>query len=201
MTSYRWSEVLIAYSCVPLQLPMPNRAIDWRIQGKSVRQLAGADSRHVTRGVALTMSKHRLSDNRHRHEPLDPRPNSRFHNRHHRPAACAQERWPFLDPGQRPTRSELQYHMQQSDQPLAVGVQKPKFRPEERQSRTEEVLLGYAPAGNLWAAHAARPTTGNPGPTSFGIRSASSWRNDVRCLDAGRRRMAPYYFGAKGGKT
>ena len=26
-------------------------------------------------------------------------------------------------------------------------------------------------------------------------------RNAVRCLDAGRRRMAPYYFGTKGGKT
>jgi len=26
-------------------------------------------------------------------------------------------------------------------------------------------------------------------------------RNAVCCLGAGRRRMAPYYFGAKGGKT
>ena len=121
--------MLIAYSCVPLQPPMPNRAIDWRIQGKSVRQLAGADSRHVTRGVALTKSKHRLSDNRHRHEPFDPRPNPCFHNRHYRPAAFAQERWPFLDPGQRPTRSEFQKHMQQGDQSLAVGVQKTEVAP------------------------------------------------------------------------
>ena len=59
------------------------------IQGEPVPQLAGADSRHFAKGVALTGSMRPLSDNGHRHDPGEHRPNPRFHDHHHRAAAGA----------------------------------------------------------------------------------------------------------------
>ena len=101
-------------------------------QGKPVPQLAGTDSRHRPRGVALTWSMRPLSDNGRRHDSGEQRLNPRSHDHHHCPAANAQDRCSFLDPGQRPARIELQQHMQQGDQTLAVGMQKAEVaRPPE----------------------------------------------------------------------
>jgi len=59
-----------------------------------------------------------------RHGPREQRPKLRFDDGHHRPATRAQDGSTLLDPCQRPARSELQQHVQQGDQALAVGVQK-----------------------------------------------------------------------------
>ena len=116
---------------MPLRQPMPvlfvGEPIVLRfapIQGKLVAQLAGADSRHFAKGVALTGSMRPLSGNGRRHERGEQRPNPRFHNHHHRPAARADDGCPFLEPCQSPARSEFQQHMQQGNQALTVRMQK-----------------------------------------------------------------------------
>ena len=72
------------------------------ILGKPAPQLMGADLPSRAEGVALTWSRRRLGDDGHRHDPGEHRPQLRFDDHHHRPAARAQDRRALLEPGQRP---------------------------------------------------------------------------------------------------
>ena len=95
-----------------------------RIKASRPLSLWALISRHLSRGSALISSMDPVGDNGYRQDPFDPRANPRLHNHHQRPAATAQDRRPLLEQGQRPTGSELQQQVQQSDQPLAVRMQK-----------------------------------------------------------------------------